>query len=858
MTPLLFAAALLTIGPAPNGPAADAGADAAPTAERLDVYPPEVHLSTTRDRQSVIAVLTLSDGTTRDVTAEATFQAADDRFAKRIVAADGGVTFHPRADGVTTVTVSHEKQSVKVSLTVVDSAVTPPVGFRNDVMPVFARTGCNMGSCHGAARGKDGFRLSLFGFDPAGDHFRLTREQSGRRLNLGVPERSLLYEKSVGAVSHTGGKRFDPGSEYGDLILDWIAAGAVDDGDEKSWAEGETGPPACVALELFPPSFVLSGEGATQRMVARATYADGTDRDVTHLVAFNTDDPTAAAISTEAGSAGAVTAGAVSGTGGAEAFISARFDVHTVGVPVVVLPKHVDFQWPDLEPTNYVDEAVYSKLATLRIAPSEVCTDAEFVRRAYLDLIGVVPPADVTRDFVANTDPSKRAALVDSLLKKPAFADIWVMKWSELLQIRQANDSLTGKEAVLYHRWLKEQIDGNVPVDEMVRDLLSSSGGTFDTPATNYYRTERDTLKTAENVAQVFMGMRIQCAQCHNHPFDRWTMNDYYGFASFFSQVATKNSDDPRERIVYNRGGGSVKHPVTDKEVQPKFLGGETPDFKSDERFKGRDRREVVAEWLTSEENPYFARNIVNLVWSHLTGRGIVEPVDDVRVSNPPANEALLDALAEKFVASGYDLKGLVRDICTSRTYQLATRTNATNLADESHFAHAKLRRIRAEVLLDSINAVTGTAASEKFSGLPRGARAVEIPTSNTSTYFLETFGRAKRETVCSCEVRTEPNLSQALHLLNGETVHRKVEGGKVVATLLAGVKGKDGAEDVAPLEPAAALAEITARSLSREPTEAEQAALKEALAEEGADPQQILEDYFWAVLNSREFLFNH
>jgi len=862
MTAPLLIAALLANAPAadspePNAPAAAPAANA-PAAEatdaaaspsqvtRLDVYPPTVHLSTARDRQTVIAVATLADGTTRDVTEEAKFAPADDRFAKVAIGEDGDRTFRPAADGATAVTVTYEGHTVELPLSVVDADVEPPVGFRNDVMPIFARAGCNMGSCHGAARGKDGFRLSLFGFDPAGDHFRLTRELSGRRLNLGVPEHSLLIEKSVGAVSHTGGKRFEPDSEYADTLVDWIAAGARDDG-----ADPKTAPPACVSLELYPPSLVLSGEGATQRMVARATYADGTDRDVTRLVAFNSNNPPAAAIT----DAGAVSAGEVSGTGGAEAFLTARFDVHTVGVPAVVLPDEVNFEWPDVEPANYVDEAVYDKLETLKIAPSELCTDAEFVRRAYVDLIGVVPPADVTREFVAATDPSKRKALIDELIDRREFADIWVMKWAELLKIRAENGQISSKGALLYHNWLRTKINNNEPVDEWVRELLSSSGGTFDVPATNFYMTERDTLKTAENVAQVFMGMRIQCAQCHNHPFDRWTMDDYYGFASFFAQVTNKRSDDPRERIVYNRGGGSVRHPVTNANVEPKFLGGAQPDFRGDEKYRGRDRREVLAKWLTSEENPYFARNIVNQVWAHFTGRGIVEPVDDVRVSNPPANEALLDALAERFVDSGYDLKGLVKDICNSRTYQLATRTNPTNAADSANFAHASLRRMRAEVLLDSINAVT--ESPEKFRGLPMGSRAVQIVDGNTSTYFLDTFGRAKRETVCSCEVRTEPNLSQALHLLNGNTVHSKVERGKVVETLLKGVEPKDGEEGVEPMEPLEVQAEITARCLSREPTEAEIAALKEAL-DAGEEPQPLLEDYFWAVLNSREFLFNH
>ena len=492
------------------------------------------------------------------------------------------------------------------------------------------------------------------------------------------------------------------------------------------------------------------------------------------------------------------------------------------------------------EPRNYIDELVDAKLAALRIAPSEVCTDAEFVRRVHIDLAGSLPTAEVARAFVASEDPGKRAALIDGLLAAPEFADVWVMKWSELLKIRTTNN-FAGKNAVLYHDWLRDRIDANVPVDAMVRDLLAGTGGTFSAPAVNYYQTETDTLKTAENAAQVFLGMRVQCAQCHNHPFDRWTMDDYYGFAALFAQVKRKNGADPREKIVYD-GGGAVKHPVTGETVEPKFLGGAAPDFK--EAYRGKTRREALAEWLTSPENPYFARNVANLVWAHHTGRGVVEPVDDVRVSNPPANAALLDALADRLVESGFDVKALVRDVCNSRTYQLATRANPSNAADAANFAKAPLRRIRAEVLLDGVNAVTNSP--DKFRGLPLGSRAVEIADGNTSTYFLDTFGRAKRETVCSCEVRTDPNLSQALHLINGAG-HEKVARGKVVETLL-----KDGAE------PADVLAEITARCLSREPTDAELAALAAALAEDGADPRGVLEDYFWAVLNSREFLFNH
>ena len=793
----------------------------------VEVYPPSVSLTSAADRQSVVVRATYPDGTTRDVTAEATLSLPEDTPGKKTPATRDGFTLRPAADGETELTVTYGGETVAVPVTVGDHAARPPVSFEQDVMPVFARTGCNMGSCHGAARGKDGFRLSLFGFDPDGDHFRLTRELSGRRVNLAVPERSLVYEKSVGAVSHTGGKRMEPGSEYAQTLLRWLAAGAPQD----------DGPvPECVKLEVFPPGGVLAGPGAAQRLVVRALYADGTDRDVTTLATFGTSND----VSAEVGDDGRVVAGERG-----EAFVTARYDVHTVGVPFVVLPAELDYEWSDPPVHNYVDELVDAKLKNLRITPSELCTDAEFLRRVHIDLVGELPPPAAYAEFAAKTGDGKRAELIDELLGRKEFSELWVMKWAELLAIRSDQQTISYKAAVLYFGWLRDQISRNVPVDEMVRSLLSSEGGTFSSPATNYYEMEKDNLKTAENVAQVFMGMRVQCAQCHNHPFDRWTMDDYYAFSAFFSQVGRKNGEDPREKIVFNRGGGEVKHPVDGRRMDPKFLGGEAPDFRKDEKYRGRDRREVLVEWLASPENPYFARNVVNIVWAHFLGRGIVEPVDDVRVSNPPSNEPLLAELAERFTQSGYDFKQLVRDITNSRTYQLSTAANASNAGDVANFSHAPLRRMRAEVLLDVISQVTET--QDKFKGLPKGARAVQIADGTTSSYFLTAFGRATRETVCSCEVKVEPNLSQALHLLNGDTVHGKVQSGKVVEQLL-----KDGKA------PADVLADLTVRCVSREPTDAERGVLEEMLAEDGADAKQVLEDLFWALLNSREFVFNH
>ena len=377
------------------------------------------------------------------------------------------------------------------------------------------------------------------------------------------------------------------------------------------------------------------------------------------------------------------------------------------------------------------------------------------------------------------------------------------MKWAELLQIRTVNNRVSYKSMLRYYNWLQERIQNNVPMDKMVRELLAANGGTFANAATNYYQAEQDTLKTSENVAQVFMGMRIQCAQCHNHPFDRWTMDDYYSFAAFFSQIGRKRGEDPRELIIYNRGSGDVRHPVGNRVMEPKFLGGAVPDVK------GKDRREVMAKWLASPENPYFATNLANIVWAHFFGRGIIHEVDDVRVSNPAVNPELLDALGQKFTDYNYDFKKLVRDICTSRTYQLSTKTNESNASDDRNFSHAVLRRVRAEMMLDSITQVTDT--KNKFQGLPLGARAVQIANGNTSTYFLTTFGRASRETVCSCEVKVEPNLSQALHLLNGDTVNSKIQQGQLVdRELKAGKK------------PEQVLEELYIRCLTRKPTDKE------------------------------------
>jgi hypothetical protein len=797
-------------------PRKEAVKDVARPLAEIKVFPPEVDLTTARDGQSLVVQASYADGVTRDVTSEASFAVENKALAKL-----DQFTVFPLADGETELKIQFEGKTLSIPVKVRHAGEDRPISFKLDVVPIFTKAGCNAGGCHGSSRGKDGFRLSLFGYDPEGDYQRLTREMFGRRVNLALPEESLILEKGAGRVPHTGGERFKAEDELYQTILRWVQAGAPKD-DAKV--------PSPVAIEIYPKQSVLEGTGASQRLTVRAKYSDGTDRDVTGLSVFLSNNDVSAKVSDH----GVVTAGQRG-----ESFVTARFHTFTVGAQVMVIPEGLKYVFPtEIAAHNYIDELVHAKLKKLRMIPSAVCDDATFLRRVYIDITGTLPTPDEVRKFAVDDGPTKRERIVDALLDRKEFVDLWVMKWAELLQIRSNQNQFSYRNALLYFGWLEDQITRNVPLDQMVRDLLTASGGTFKNPAASFYKVETDTLKLAENSAQVFMGMRIQCAQCHNHPFDRWTMDDYYNYASFFSQTGRKNGEDPREAIIFNRGSGEVNHPVAGRKPAPKFLGAEFADTQ------GKDRREVLADWLASPKNPYFARNLANQVWAHFFGQGIIDPVDDVRVSNPASNPELLDALAERFTGYQYNLRKFVRDLCLSRTYQLSAQSNETNAGDDRNFAKAKIRRLRAEMLLDSINQVT--EFTDKFNGLPRGSRAVQIADGNTTTYFLTTFGRATRESVCSCEVKMEPNLSQALHLLNGDATTAKIQNGGTVRRLLRDGKTKE-----------QVIEEIYLRCLARSPTASELAQFLEFFKDEKRT-EQTLNDVFWSVLNAKEFIFNH
>ena len=811
---LLAIGSWVTIGG--KGRALFSAIGASPPIEALSVFPPQIHLSSRGDQQSLVIQAQLKDGSTRDVTEQASLRLEDNKIAWL-----KGAMLHPKTDGKTQLRVRFGGEELLVPVEVTAAQVDRPVSFRLDVMPVFMKAGCNSGGCHGASRGKDGFHLSLFGYDPDGDYDRLTRELVGRRVNLAIPAESLLLEKALAKVPHGGGERFKSDSELYRTVLGWLQAGAPRDA---------TNLPAVVRLEVMPTHAVLAGKDAMQKLTVRAYYSDGTDRDVTQLAVFFTSNDVAAKVS----ETGVITAGQRG-----EAFVMARFATYTVGTQVIVVPPGPWNNFTDPPDTNYIDALVLAKLRKLRMRPSELCDDSTFIRRAYLDITGTLPTPRQVSEFNEDLGSRKREQLVDELLQRKEFADLWVMKFAELLQIRSVQDQFSYKAALQYYDWLRDQLVANVPINTVVQRLLTGTGNTFGHPEANYYQVQTDTLKLAENTAQVFMGMRIQCAQCHNHPFDRWTMDDYYGFASFFARVGRKPAEDPRESVVFDRSEGEMKHPVGSRIMAPKFLGGEAPNITDPE-----GRRETLARWIASPENPYFAKNLANLVWAHFMGRGIVEPVDDVRVSNPPSNPELLEALATRFTGYQYDFRKLIRDICSSRTYQLSTRTNDTNALDDRNFSRATIRRLRAEVLLDVITQVTET--KNKFQGLPRGSKAVEIPDGNVNNYFLRTFGRATRTTVCSCEVRTEPNLSQALHLLNGATTHEKIEQGGVVKRFTKEGKTRD-----------QVINELYLRCLARPPTSDELEKLQ-PFFKDAPDPSLVLNDVFWALLNSKEFVFNH
>jgi hypothetical protein len=808
-----------------------------PAPAALRVFPDKITLDSGAARQSIVVQQVTADGLTLDVTASAALKLP----GEAPVAYDAATfTFSPAKDGEVSIEITAAGESILLPVTVKNAAAVRPVSFRLDVEPVFMRAGCNSGSCHGSARGQDGFRLSLFGYDPAGDYFRLTREYIGRRVDLAMPEKSLLLEKATGAVTHTGGECLKPESAYYKTLRDWVTAGAPDDPE---------GTPQATGIRVLPDRMILrasSSSAPQHRTVVLADYSDGSVRDISSLALYLTNNE---------GTLGAGKDGSVTARASGGAWIFARFDKFTAGSEVIVLPERQDLKWPDnVEPANYIDEAVFARLRQLQIPPSPHADDAAFLRRARLDLTGLPPSEEELKTFTEDAAPDKRAKLVDRLLASEEFTDLWTMKWAEILQIRannqnNADNGRPRKAAFRYHQWLRAQIAANRPFNDIVSDLIRGEGSNLTNPTANYYTTAfgqpRKPMERAEDAAQLFLGTRIQCAQCHHHPFDRWTMDDYYGFTAFFSGVSSKRGAMPTEIYIFsNNEKTTAEHPLDGRQVPPKFLGGEAP------ALEGKDPRHFLAAWLTSPDNSFFARNLANRAWAHFFGRGIIEPVDDGRISNPPSNEALLAALAKHLADSKFDVRALARDICNSTTYQLSSSTAPGNESDDRYFSHSMVRRLQAEVLVDTIGAVTGAPAT--FNGQPQGTRAVQIFDGGAERdYFLRSFGASKRETVCACEVRMEPTLAQTLHLINGTTTEQALQRSPVLTKLMTDAPSpEDGVKS------------LYRRALSREATGYELSRFAERAKERDLnDKQQVrkfYEDVLWALLNSTEFAFNH
>jgi hypothetical protein len=807
----------------PSDPAKRAAAIGQPTA--LVVQPESVTLTSRRAGQQLTVTGRYADGSVRDLTAFCEYEAAP---ACGLRVGEGG-WLTAQEDGSSEVHIKAGGKSVVVPVVGKDFAKPQPVSFHNEFVAAINVGGCNQGACHGTPSGKAGFKLSLRGYDPDADYLQLTRDALGRRTD-GNGDASLIMQKALGRVPHEGGQRFKPGSIPAEIMRTWLAEGLKDDLNPR---------PTLTGIRIMPGARVLNAPARWQQLAVLAQFSDGTTRDVTRLTVFSSSDSAVAEVSPT---------GFVEFSQSGEVAILVRYLERLETVRLTYLEPRKGFAWPNPKENNYVDKHVFAKLRMLSIPPSDLCTDQEFIRRAYLDLCGILPTGEEVKNFLADTASDKRAKLIDALLQRDEYADFWTLKWADVL--RNNRKTVQVKGAHVYQDWLHERIARNVPFDQIVRDLLTASGSTFANPAANYYRVSADPTNLAESTAQLFFGIRMQCAKCHNHPFERWTQDDYYSMAAWFARVKLKkdaiepgpNPQTPGAMVVYSERSGEIAQPRTGKTMAPKIMGMPPPAIPP-----GKDRREALADALATGNNPFFAKSVVNRIWYHLNGRGIVDPVDDFRDSNPSANDELLDALARDFVAQKFDAKYLIKVIMNSRTYQLSAESNDFNKDDNKYFSHAVTKLLPAEPLLDAICAAT--EVPEKFAGLPLGTRAVQLPDGEVNHPFLKTFGQPARELACECEREGDSNLAQALQLINGPTVNEKL---RAPTNRVGKLMGKGLAEPEI-------LNELYFATLSRAPADGEiKAALGHVAKAAPADKRKAWEDVHWALLNSKEFLFRH
>jgi hypothetical protein len=823
---LVVAFGLLAALPAP------AFADNAPDRQKaigqpvgLLVQPASVTLVGPRSTQQLVVTGRYADGTIRDLTpyCDVTVEAGD------LVAVDEGQFLLPRKNGSTNLVVTAGQQTMKVPVTVRDLEKARPTSFRHELIAVLNVGGCNQGACHGTPSGKNGFKLSLRGYDPSADYIQLTRDVLGRRSERQGPADSLMLLKALGHVAHEGGVRFGANSIPGKVMQAWLREGLQDDSPSL---------PPLKKIEVLPGSRVLNEPARVQQLAVLGHFGNGEVRDVTRLTVFSSSDTAIAGVNAN---------GLVEFYQSGEVAILCRYLEELVPVRLTYLETKPGFKWTPPSENNFIDKHVFAKLKMLSILPSDLCTDQEFVRRAYMDLCGVLPTAEEARAFLDSKEPTRRAKLIDALLDRPEYSDFWTLKWSDVL--RNTRKSVQLKGAYNFQKWIRSHIDKNTPFDVISRDLLTAEGNTFSNPPANYFRIARDPTTLAETTAQLFFGIRMQCAKCHNHPFERWTQDDYYSFAAFFARVkhrkdpynpATNPQDKEVAEVIYLERSGEVTQPRTNQVIPAKFMGGAVAKVPP-----GKDRREVLATWLTAPDNPFFAKSVANRVWYHLLGRGVVDPVDDFRDSNPSANDELLDALARDFAAHKFDLKHLIRTIMNSRTYQLSAQSNDFNKEDNKYFSHAVTKLHTAEQLFDALCFVT--EVPEDFKGFPKGTRAVQLPDGEVNHPFLKTFGQPARELACECEREGDSNLAQALQLINGPAVNDRLRN---PANRIGKLLGKK-------LGERELLNELFLATLTRLPNDSEAKAMLDHVTR-AMDKRKAWEDVHWALINSKEFLFRH
>lgn len=758
--------------------------------------------------------LLVTSQSNEDQTRTATYQSLNTKVA--IVNKAGRV--FPIGEGETEIVVQQGGKETRVKVTVGGLQSPEPVSFRREVLPILSKAGCNAGGCHGKAGGQNGFQLSIFGFDAVADHDALVKQGRGRRVFVASPHQSLLLQKATAEIPHGGGARLAKTDIGYRRIARWITEGArLDDPQHVEKAK----------LEIKPTRVVLAPH-ASQQIQVTVVDSMGSRRCITHEADFESNAETIAGVNKQ----GLITVGDIPG----EAAILIRHGSN-VAVCRVTLPQAgKDFAQPPVN--NFIDQAIWNKLKDLGIQPSPLADDATFLRRVYLDTIGTLPTADEAREFLTDKSPNKRERLIEALLNRPEYADYWAMKWADVLRVDKSIVSPAG--AVAMTRWLHKSFEENKPYDQFVRELVTARGDTLAEGPGAFYLVHKDPEMLGRAVSQVFLGVRIECAQCHHHPYERWSQQDYYAFAGFFTGVNRKKSKTRSTKLLL-KAGVDLKHPRSGEPVPVTALGEAPVDLEGI-----ADRRVPLADWMTSPENPFLARMIANRIWAHYFGRGLVEPIDDMRITNPAVNEPLLNQLAADLVAKKYDVKAFTKTVLMSRAYQLQSIPTDSNAADEQNFSHAAWKTVPAEVLLDAICQATGI--SEEFNGWPAGYRAIQVWDNRMPSHFFRVFGRPQRVSVCECERGDQPSIAQALALMNSPETVRKIRHRDGMAAKLAA--SKQSAEAI--------IEELYLTTLSRFPNSKEQTLMQRAFAESGDNRRAAVEDILWALLNTKEFIYNH